>query len=127
MTIVRRAARGVPEQLSCVQLSCCAAQPETLLPELSMPLEVGDELGGRIEALSNDELGVVFGRLCPVAMAMDLEEQAEEREEEAVAKVAEGMEMTEAVPECDTEAESEEEGTLAAPFEGRFSLRLEYM
>ena len=91
-----------------------------------MPLEVGDDLGAWVFALSQEELGLVFGRLCPAhgPASMDLESKEEEAEEGAVVKVEE---VTEEVPECDTEeeteAESEEE--CAEPLEGRFALCLE--
>ena len=127
MTVVRRATRGTPGQAS-----YCAAQPEplcTLLPEPPVPLEVGDDLGARVFALSQEELGLVFDRLCPAhgPAAMDLEAKEEKTEKGAVAKVEDAMEVTEEVPECDTEEETEadSEGECATPFEGRFALRLE--
>ena len=45
-----------------------------------MPLEVGDDLGAWVFALSQEELGLVFGRLCPAhgPASMDLESKEEE-------------------------------------------------
>ena len=69
---------------------------------------MGDDLGAWVFALSQEELGLVFGRLCPAhgPASMDLESKEEEVEEGAVVKVEDAMEVTEEVTECDTDEET---------------------
>ena len=69
---------------------------------------MGDDLGAWVFALSQEELGLVFGRLCPAhgPASMDLESKEEEAEEGAVVKVEDAMEVTEEVTECDTDEET---------------------